>query len=295
MNILKTIIAIGLLVVASPLYSQALSIEEEIKRSAVIDSLEYNGEIDIDTVVELPCVSNCGFDTAAVVPLHSLYQIWLNNLINPYNVDLTTKPDTSVLDLSGYVPPIVNKINSDFGFRRWKFHYGIDIDIETGDSIRSAFDGMVRMATRGKRFGYYIVVRHYNGLETVYGHLHKNLVIPNQMVKAGEVVALGGNTGRSTGPHLHLEFRYLGQPINPHDIVDYKSEGQPLKSTSFTLSKATYDYVLEIRKIRYHVVRKGETLSHIAYRYGIPLSQIYKLNKLRKGKIIRPGQRIRYT
>lgn len=278
-----------------PIKSQQIDEEEGIEAFEA-DSSDYYGEQEIDSTHVDSCFSD-NFDTSLYVkvPREDLYHCWVTNLINPYEVDLTTKKDSTFIDCTGYIPPIVNKINSDFGFRRWRFHYGIDIDLNVGDTVRSAFDGMVRMATRGKRFGYYIVIRHNNGLETVYGHLKKNLVVPHQFVKAGDAIALGGNTGRSTGPHLHLEFRYLGQPINPNDLVDFTSESQKMRSDTFLLTKHTYNYVLEIRKIRYHVVRKGETLSHIAYRYGISVNQLCKLNKISRRKIIRPGQRIRYT
>lgn len=258
-----------------------------------IDSL-YDGEIEFDST-EINNITSTAFDTAGIVPCHALYKLWNNNLINPHGCDFTTKPDTTYIDCKGYVSPIINKLNSDFGFRRWKFHYGVDIDIEVGDTIRSAFDGMVRMATRGRRFGYYVVIRHYNGLETVYGHLKKNLVVPNQIVKAGEVIALGGNTGRSTGPHLHIEFRYLGQPINPHHVVNYNSPTQPILNENLALTKANWDYVLEIRKIRYHIVRRGDTIYRISRKYGIAMNQILKLNKISKRKLLRIGQRVRYT
>ena len=295
MQILKTVLFLGIVVFTLPTLAKSVHADTDLKGTFDVDSTDYNGEIDIDSV-EVVSNGSLVFDSVHVIPNHSLYHIWLNNLINPYNVDLTQKTDTTFINCKGYYSPIVNHVNSDFGFRHWKFHYGIDLHLTVGDSVHSAFDGMVRMATRGKRFGYYVVIRHYNGLETVYGHLKKILVQPNQIVKAGDIIALGGNTGHSTGPHLHLEFRYLGLAINPHDVVNFSKDNQPLLNDTLRLCKNTYDYVLEIRKIRYHIVKKGETLSHIAHQYGVSVNQIYKLNNMSAKKhLIRPKQRIRYT
>lgn len=89
-------------------------------------------------------------------------------------------------------------------------HNGLDIKVYIGDTIRAAFSGKVRMVKYERRgYGKYVVIRHENGLETVYGHLSKQIVDENQYVEAGEPIGLGGNTGRSTGSHLHFE-RVLG-------------------------------------------------------------------------------------
>jgi len=274
-----------------PLFSQDEQDNEFLPSD--IDSSSYNGEIDLDSTEFVNAEGLTIADTASYIPCQHLYQIWTDSLVNPYNVDLTAKTDTSYIDCRSFCIPMKNKITSDFGFRRWKFHYGIDIRVKVGDPVCAAFDGMVRISKRGRRFGNYIVLRHYNGFETVYGHLKKSMVKPNQLVKAGDIIALGGNTGHSTGPHLHLEFRYLGQPINPNDIVDFTNFS--LRSDTFAICSSTFGYVLDIRKIRYHVVRKGETLSHIAKRYGVPVDDLCKLNNISRKKMLRVGQYIRYT
>ena len=85
-------------------------------------------------------------------------------------------------------------------------------------------------------YGKYVVIRHDNGLETVYGHLSKQLVEENQLVKAGEVIGLGGNTGRSTGSHLHFETRFLGIAINPIYMFDFPK--QDIVADTYTFRKA---------------------------------------------------------
>ena len=221
------------------------------------------------------------------------YDIWSNTSINPYNVSLVGMKDTVKIDISGYFPPSVKHITSDWGFRKWKYHYGIDLKVHRGDTVKCAFDGTVRITRRDRGYGYFVVVRHDNGLETLYGHLNKILVKNNQKVKAGEAVGMGGNTGRSTGYHLHLEFRYLGNPVNPHDIVDFTSH--TAKSPVLVITSQTFAYRAEIDKIRYWTVKKGDTLGRIAYRTGVSVSKLCALNGIKKTTVLRIGRKIRYT
>ena len=130
------------------------------------------------------------------------------------------------IDLRGFAMPTTSRqINSNFG-RRWgKQHEGLDIKVYTGDTIRSAFDGKVRIvAFNGRGYGYYVVIRHPNGLETLYGHLSRQLVREDQIVRAGQVIGLGGSTGKSSGSHLHFETRLLGQPIDPALLFDFPNQ-----------------------------------------------------------------------
>jgi len=226
-------------------------------------------------------------------PAHALYKIWTSSKVNPYEVRLVDMPDTVAIDLTGYRHPIRNRVTSNFGFRRWRFHYGIDLKLNRGDSVLCAFDGMVRIAARSKTYGFYVVVRHFNGLETTYAHLSKLLVSPNQLIQAGELVGWGGNTGRSTGPHLHYELRYLGVPINPTDIVDF--DLYATHEPTLLLSANHFNYIKEIEKIRVWTVRKGDTLSHISMRTGVSVATLCRLNKITTKSILRIGQKIRYT
>lgn len=153
-------------------------------------------------------------------------EYWESQLVNPYQgVEI---PEMKLIDVSGYTHPLEDgKISSRFGYRpRFRrMHFGMDIAVKTGTPVVAAFDGVVRMCKFERRgYGYYIVVRHDNGLETIYAHLSKFVAEPNQRVKAGETIALSGNTGRSTGPHLHFETRYLGMKINPEAIIDFENK-----------------------------------------------------------------------
>jgi murein DD-endopeptidase MepM/ murein hydrolase activator NlpD len=138
-----------------------------------------------------------------------------------------------------------------------------------------------------------VVIRHFNGLETVYGHLSKTLVKVNQIVRAGEVIALGGNTGRSTGPHLHYEVRYLGQPIPPGELIDF--EKYTGKYRIFELNAQHFAYAKELEKVRYYTVRKGDTLYAISRKVGVSMDKICQLNSIKKTSVLRIGQKLRYT
>lgn len=150
---------------------------------------------------------------------------WDNQTVNPYaNVAI---PDHKLINLGEYVHPHNGVVTSEFGYRPrfGRVHKGIDIKLNVGDTVRAAFDGKVRVARYNPGgYGYFVIVRHDNGLETVYGHLKKFTVKPGQVVKAGDMLGFGGNTGRSTGPHLHLETRYMGVAINPRAIIDFDNK-----------------------------------------------------------------------
>lgn len=169
-------------------------------------------------------------------------EYWESEMVNPYGA--IEIPKTKDLDVSGFVMPLDRyTISSHYGYRKRfrRNHYGIDMAAPVGDTVKCAFDGKVRIVkNQGRRKGYglYVVVRHDNGMETVYGHLSKFLVTPDQRVKAGEPIALSGNTGRSTGPHLHFETRFLGVAINPDAIIDFENR-VPHKDI-FTFDKATH-------------------------------------------------------
>ena len=222
------------------------------------------------------------------------YDGWDESLVNPYGIRLVDMKDTIKIDLRGYVPPSVKYVTSDFGYRRGGFHHGIDLKVHKGDSIYCAFDGQIRLTKYQRRgYGYYIVVRHNNGLETLYAHLSKTLVTPGQDVKAGEVLGIGGSTGRSTGYHLHFETRYLGNVVNPNDLFNFKEPG--VKSEVFWLSAQNFNYVKEVEKVRYWTVRSGDSLSRIASKTGTSVSRLCSLNKLTTKSVLRIGQKIRYS
>lgn len=236
----------------------------------------------------------------AEYPAYSLYPEWSNAYAHNYkNV---TIPDTFRIDLSGYCMPTSNtKITSKFGPRRRRMHQGIDVKVYIGDTIRAAFSGKVRVVkNQGRRVGYgkYIVIRHENGLETVYGHLSKQLVNENQYVEAGEVIGLGGNTGRSTGSHLHFETRFLGQAINPALLFDF--EKQDIVADTYLFKKGNNRYrrsnstaVASNGDVQYYKVRKGDSLTRISKKTGTSIDTLCKLNKISRRTTLRIGQVLR--
>ncbi|MBI5540610.1 MAG: peptidoglycan DD-metalloendopeptidase family protein [Bacteroidia bacterium] len=232
------------------------------------------------------------------VPAYNQYFFWDTLDIHPYQSKMNKFTETRILSLldsnSVFAMPMNRKpINSNFGWRKWKYHYGIDLGLNVGDSIVSTFDGMVRVVRKSKSYGNVVVIRHNNGLETLYAHLSKALVKPNQEVRAGELIALGGNTGHSTGPHLHFEIRYLGGPINPSEIIDFNNF--TLVSDTLIVDRCRFEYLDDVQKARYYTIRKGDTLGRIAKRNGVSISRLCKLNGITRKTTLRIGRRLRYT
>ncbi len=222
------------------------------------------------------------------------YDIWSDSSINPYNVNLTEMKDTVVLNLAGFNSPVAfRKVTSNFGLRRGGKHYGIDLKLNTGDTVSSVFDGVIRITKRVRGYGNLILVKHFNGLETLYAHLSKILVNAGDTVRAGSLIGLGGSTGRSTGPHLHFETRYLGNVINPNDLFDF--EFSKVKNSIYQLSAQTFDYRKEFDKIRYWKIRRGDTLGRISLRTGVSVSKLCSLNGISRRTLLRLGRNIRYN
>lgn len=230
-------------------------------------------------------------------PAADLYNnVWTRERLNPYKIPIDSIPDSVRIDCSRFCMPAVGHITSKFGARRYRYHYGTDVKVYTGDTISCAFDGMIRIIDyEPKGYGHYIVVRHDNGLETVYAHLSRVLVHENQRVHCGEPIGLGGNTGRSTGSHLHFEIRFLGNALNPQLLIDF--ENNQIKTNEYVITKRNTFYhqkeLKELAAAKYYTVRSGDTLGHIARRYGTSVSAICRLNGIRSTSIIRIGQRLR--
>ena len=230
-------------------------------------------------------------------PAYSLYPTWDNVRVHAYG-NTVVVPDTFRIDMNGFCMPTTNtKITSKFGPRRRRMHNGIDVKVYIGDTIRAAFSGKVRMVKYERRgYGQYIVIRHDNGLETIYGHLSKQLVNEDQYVEAGEVIGLGGNTGRSTGSHLHFETRFLGQAINPALLFDF--EKQDIVTESYLFKKGNNRYPRKNKTgtlasngdTQYYKVRKGDSLSRISKKTGVSISRLCKLNGITTKTTLRPNQ-----
>ena len=231
-------------------------------------------------------------------PALSLYPNWNNQYVHAYGNAII--PETYTIDLTGFhMPTPSTKITSPFGPRWRRMHNGLDLKVNIGDTIVAAFDGKVRIVKYERRgYGKYVVIRHDNGLETVYGHLSKQLVEENQLVKAGEVIGLGGNTGRSTGSHLHFETRFLGIAINPIYMFDFPKQDIVADTYTFRKTKGvkragSHDTQVADGTIRYHKVNSGDTLSRIAKLRGVSVSTLCKLNRIKPTTTLRIGQVLR--
>ncbi|MDE6045874.1 MAG: peptidoglycan DD-metalloendopeptidase family protein, partial [Alistipes sp.] len=244
---------------------------------------------------------------------------WDTRDLFPYKeADMSEMPSSVVIDLvdstKSYHYPFYTGASprSKYGPRRGRRHQGVDLPLKVGDPVYATFCGRVRISTYNNGgYGNLVVIRHDNGLETYYGHLSERLVQPNQWVEAGQIIGLGGSTGRSTGPHLHFETRYYGQAFDPERLIDFKTgalcrETFLLKKTFFSIySNAGQDFddELDIEKIdrgevlpgdiRYHRIRSGDTLSSIARQYGTTINTLCRLNNLKPTSVIRSGTSIR--
>ena len=231
--------------------------------------------------------------------LQQYYAVYHDKRVNPYGLKWKTFDDTlhillydSLKALGWHVPLSSMVVTSDFGMRRYRWHYGVDLRLKRGASVRSAFYGVVRLSQYQRRgFGHYVVVHHHNGLETVYAHLSKRLVKRGDIVQAGDVVGLGGSTGRSNAPHLHFEARYQGLPINPNELFDF--EKGELHAQEHTLAATNFAYMKQATSVRVHRVRPGQTLSHISRYYGVSVARLCRLNGISRRSILRIGQKIR--
>lgn len=240
-----------------------------------------------------------GFYEDVVFPAHHIYNNWDNTNTHCDHLNLFDK-DTSkemVLNLTdslnfcGYTHPFDGVVTSKYGPRKGRMHHGIDIGLWTGAPIKASFDGMVRIARYHGGYGNVVVIRHYNGLETLYAHLKRPLVKPGDIVNSGDLIGLGGNTGRSRGSHLHFEVRYKGISINPQQLIDFKE--QNIIENEVCIVKHDKGYAAFPNNARYHEVKKGEYLHLICQMYGLSISKICEMNNISKNKVLRVGEKLR--
>ena len=268
-----------------------------------------------------------GFDGVLNPRMHSLLtkdstlnyiQTWDNNTCytSARKNDLSRLKDTLWLCViedvhSEFRSPVDGIVTSRYGYRSGKHHSGIDLDLETGDTVRSCWSGKVRYAKYNDGgFGNLVIVRHYNGLETFYAHLSKLLVVPDQDVKAGDILGLGGNTGHSFGSHLHFEVRFYDAAMNPEEVIDF--EKRVCKDDNLFIHKGLFrpgakptdtldegespvqaiPAVQTVQK-KYHKVKSGDTLSNIASRNNTSISKICQLNGIRPTTTLQIGRSLR--
>lgn len=277
--------------------------------NSLIDFLMEMDTIPADLAKEIEIASayfkslDNGTATTTVVrsgsafPAADLYASWEINNLFPEKDMLKLKGDTSVcLLLNGdgrgeYVHPFDGPVTSTFGWRDSTKHNGIDIDLNKGDKVLAAFDGMVRVAKQYGGFGNVVIIRHYNGLETVYAHLSKIKVKPGQVIAAGQMVGLGGSTGHSTGSHLHFEVRFKGVPVNPKYLISFTE--QKLLCNELVIKQTKWGLAAYPKDVHCYTIEKGDTIFEIARRFGTTTASIKQLNGFTNGRIrLKVGQQI---
>lgn len=249
---------------------------------------------------------------------------WNTTAIDPYNMPLDSLPDRMTLwlvdSVSNWCVPNQTKVFSKYGYRKGRRHNGIDLPYPKGTPCYAAFDGKVRMAMYTSGFGNLVIIRHPNGLETFYGHLSKINVAPGDWVSAGDVIGLGGSTGRSTGPHLHFETRINGYAFDPQWLADY--ETGTLRHGIITIKKKQLSidakYVPESEEVeeeilldeeqeqaeaarkaaeeaakQYHTIKSGDTLGALAIKYHTSVNAICKLNGITTKTVLKIGRKLR--
>lgn len=245
-------------------------------------------------------------------------EYWNETQSNPYGIEQNDLPEQwsiwLVDSLDQYHCPFQGTIHprGKFGVRRGRRHQGVDIPLKTGDPIYATFTGKVRMSKYFGAFGNLIVIRHDNGIETFYAHLSKRNVEVGDWVNAGDVIGLGGSTGRSTGPHLHFETRYNGFAFDPQWLIDF--EKGLLRHRLFVLKKKYFniysnyeqDFEDEMKNeeddkkedaereaMRWYTIKSGDTLGRIAINNGTTVSELCRLNGISRTTTLKIGRKIR--
>lgn len=241
-----------------------------------------------------------------LVPAQSIYgRSWNDKNIDSPAYDYEMMKAGYLLNLTeddcGYVHPVCGEVTSRYGWRGGRWHKGIDVKLNSGDSVYAAFDGVVRIKKYDPSgFGNYVMIRHYNGLETLYAHLSETLVDRNHTVRAGQIIGLGGSTGRSTGAHLHFQTMLMGQAFDPRKIIDFDTyvllDSQTFVNHTwfpYINGKDTRTAAAPAGALRYHRIKKGDTLYGIASRYGTSVNSICRLNRISRKSILRVGRNLR--
>lgn len=271
-----------------------------------------------------------------MVNVASYFSVWDTRTLDPYGISPKAFNETVVLNLfdekegRNWAKMLDNyRLSSHFGWRSRRWHKGTDLALDTGDKVYAAFDGIVRIAGTHNGYGRTVILRHYNGLETLYAHLSKIAFEPNTLVKAGDVIGLGGSTGRSSGPHLHYETRFEGNQFDPENIYDFSNNDIKIRRQEFTMSPRLYDYLRggksipsnyrtneiqneidldeagedddefeeevprEVIQKAWIIVRPGDTLIGIARKSNMSLADLARLNKISTKKRLMAGQKLR--
>lgn len=289
-----------------------------VAQQLVSDPAGGMDENELEAIESKLPLSNSPLPSAMNISLlNQYYTSWDTLYVRRYSeippaTDELTKLPLFNDNSTGFVCPIEGTMLSPFGKRGRRVHSGVDIKLEAGDPVGAAFDGVVRMARNYSGYGNCVVIRHYNGLETLYGHLSKIKVKVNEEVKAGDIIGLGGRTGRATCNHLHFETRFQGKAFNPKQLINFDSYS--LVSDTFNITKSIFglsrDYIpatsnTEIvadntvtktkltKGKKYHTIKSGDTLSSLSRKYGTTVKQLCSINGIKPNKTLKLGTKLR--
>jgi murein DD-endopeptidase MepM/ murein hydrolase activator NlpD len=271
---------------------------------SLIDSLSDAKEISCDLIVKINGLiaererSNPknNFTSFSVYPADEVYGKWDTKNLFPYSSELSKHDSTLYLTLTGgqfgsFAPPVEGIVTSGFGWRDSAQHQGMDIELRKGDAVSCAFDGMVRVAERtSSGYGNVVIVRHFNGLETLYGHLYKIKVKPGDFVYAGQTLGLGGSTGRSTGAHLHFETRYKGVAINPRYFISFDSH--TLLAEHVELKRFRWGYSAFAADSDVYTIQKGDNLYELSRQFATTVARLKELNGYTRYPRLKAGDKL---
>jgi LysM repeat protein len=282
-------------------FNQGIS---EYELVAIVDSLLDKEEVDpriisfLNSRIEKEYGSPWPIDTNAY-PAGNHYHSWNTLQAHPYKNNISRGDTEVILSLTdsymdcGYEHPFKGVVTSRFGWRGEKHHNGIDIDLVRGDTVNNVFRGVVRLAKWTGGYGRTVVVRHHNGLETIYAHLYKIFVKTGDVIDPGQALGRGGNSGASRGSHLHFETRFKGKAINPESLIDFK--GFSLISDSLIVRKTRAGYVSFQPGTQFHAIKNGDFLYKIATKYGVSVKQMCKWNNIKRSHLLIVGKSLRVS
>jgi murein DD-endopeptidase MepM/ murein hydrolase activator NlpD len=298
-----------------PGYAQLLhiDIDEQAHNRALLETTLY----DLDDFNQVDFSDHLFVQKPFQIPAYHLYQeLWDTLHLRAQAIDIPFFKDTLKLMMvehtnSSFAFPCSGNLVLDYGFHRKLFHAGVDFEVMEDAPIVSCFDGVVRMARLYGEYGKMVVIRHYNGLETVYAHLNRISVKSGQIVAAGQLIGTGGKTGNVDTPTLHFEIRFFNQFFNPNKVIDFKS--RKLVDNLIVITPLDFN-IVPIIKVEtnsqgaintlpnnkpkesptFHIVKSGDTLFKIARLYNTTPEALIKLNNLKgDGSNIQLDQKIR--
>ena len=208
------------------------------------------------------------------------------------------KKSEDYFDFSTMLIPITHKapLGSRYGVRDHRLHRGVDVSVIRDEPVVAAFPGTVVVSKYNQGgYGHYVLVEHENGLSTLYGHLSERLVKVGEKVYPGDIVGLAGNTGKSSGAHLHFEIRYGEINIDPETIVDFPNwELKPGVEhvTKKKIINAHYNMQRKLKKENHYTVKKGDTQGKVAAWFNISIQALCRINNLKPGAPLKVGQRL---